>query len=97
MGVSFSSSRSTAKLERLAAFGAEQRVGGGVDRLRQPRPDVALAASARRLRQIERQAGRGRREEGGRIEHDASDRVPCQRIQVSCTMSSASEALPSIR
>ena len=58
--------------ERLGAFGAEGRVGAGVDRLGQPRADVGLAAGARRLQRVDREPRRRRREERRRVLHDRS-------------------------
>ena len=52
------------ELQGLSSLGAEGRVGAGVDRLGQPRPDVRLSACVRGLRRIDREARRDGREKG---------------------------------
>jgi hypothetical protein len=56
------------ELQGLGALGAEVRVRARVDRFRLPRPDGRLATHPRRPERVDRQPGRRRREERGRVE-----------------------------
>ena len=60
------------ELQCLPTLGAQVRISARVNRLGQPRPDVGLVSCPRRLKRVDGQPGRRRRQERGRVGHGAA-------------------------
>jgi hypothetical protein len=82
--------------ERFASLDVGRGIGFGVGRFEAPRADLRLASGTGGLDDVDRESRRRRGEEAS-ASRTSPRSVPCQRIQVSCTTSSASLALPSTR